>query len=90
MVTIQMAFPQYSPAIWHIYLVYFALMTLTFLLNCLPTRHLSVYNMCAAVLGIMILLVTTVTLPIKATKLNSGKDIFTVVSILLHSSFALH
>ena len=80
MAIIEVAYPHYAPKIWHTYLVYLAMMTLTYLIICLPTRYVSWFNIWATALGITILIVTTIILPIKAEHLNSGKEIFTNVS----------
>ena len=75
----QMAYPNYVPEVWHVYLVYVAMMFLSYVIICLPTRYVSWFNIWATGLGIVILIVTTITLPIKAQELNSGKEIFTNV-----------
>lgn len=75
----QMAYPNYVPEVWHVYLVYVAMMFLSYIIICLPTRYVSWFNIWATGLGIVILIVTTITLPIKAQELNSGKEIFTNV-----------
>ena len=87
--TAQMAYPNYDAAVWHIYLVYVAMMFISYVIICLPTRYVSWFNIWASGLGIVILLVMTVVLPVKAEQLNSGKAIFTSVSDLerhIHSA----
>ena len=65
------------------------MMFFSYVIICLPTRYVSWFNIWANVLGIAVLLVSTVLLPIKATSLNSGKEIFTVVNISSHRSLFL-
>lgn len=77
--TVQMAYPNYVADVWHIYLVYVAMLFLSYLIICLPTRYVSWFNIWATGLGIAILLATTIVLPVKAEELNSGKAIFTQV-----------
>ena len=80
----QLAYPTYIAAVWHVYLVYLAMMFLSYVIICLPTRYVSWFNIWASALGIVVLIVTTILLPAKANELNSGKDIFTSVCFLSH------
>lgn len=80
--TVQLAHPDYEAAVWHIYLAYCAMMFLSYIIICLPTKYVSWFNIWASMLGIVVLLVSTILLPAKATELNSGKDIFTQVRYL--------
>lgn len=83
--TAQLAYPEYIAAVWHVYLVYLAMMFLSYLIICLPTKYVSWFNIWASALGVIILIVTTILLPAKAQALNSGKDIFTSVRCLFLS-----
>ncbi|KAI0338005.1 amino acid transporter [Trametopsis cervina] len=76
---VQMAYPNYAAAVWHIYLVYVAMMFASYVIICLPTRYVSQFNIWAYAIGTILLIVTTILLPIKAQELNSGKAIFTEV-----------
>jgi amino acid transporter len=76
---VQMGNANYEAAVWHVYLVYVAMMFASYLIICLPTRYVSWFNIWAYAIGTVLLLVTTVLLPIKAEELNSGKAIFTEV-----------
>ncbi|KAM5537391.1 hypothetical protein V8D89_008910 [Ganoderma adspersum] len=73
----QLAYPNYAAETWHIYLVYLGMMFLSYLIICLPTKYVSWFNIWANALGIIILIVLTILLPVKAESLNSGKAIFT-------------
>ncbi|PSR80619.1 hypothetical protein PHLCEN_2v6688 [Hermanssonia centrifuga] len=75
--TAQLAYPNYVAEVWHVYLVYVAMMLFSYLIICLPTRYVSWFNIWATGLGIVVLIITTIILPAKATKLNSAKAIFT-------------
>ncbi|KAI0701071.1 amino acid transporter [Cytidiella melzeri] len=75
----QMAYPNYIAAVWHVYLVYVAMMFASYLIICLPTRYVSWFNIWAYAIGTALLIVTTIILPAKAEELNSGKAIFTEV-----------
>ena len=77
--TAQLAYPNYVATVWHVYLVYLAMMFLSYLIICLPTKYVSWFNIWATALGIVVLIVTTILLPAMANELNSGKDIFTSV-----------
>ena len=77
--TAQLAYPNYDATVWHVYLVYLAMMFISYLIICLPTKYVSWFNIWATALGIIILIVTTIVLPAKATDLNSAKAIFTSV-----------
>lgn len=77
--TAQLAYPNYTAEVWHIYLVYVAMMFFSYVVICLPTRYVSYFNIWATAMGIVVLVVTTIILPIKAPALNSGKAIFTEV-----------
>lgn len=79
--TAQMAYPNYVAEVWHVYMVYLFMMFLSYLIICLPTRYVSWFNIWATAVGITILIVTTIILPVKAEELNSGKEIFTNVSM---------
>ena len=79
--TAQLAYPTYDAAVWHIYLVYVAMMFISYLIICLPTRYVSWFNIWASMIGIVVLIVTTIILPAMAQELNSGKDIFTSVRL---------
>ena len=79
--TAQLSNPDYVAQSWHVYLVYLAMMFLSYVIICLPTRYVSWFNIWANVLGVVVLIISTIILPIKAEKLNSGKEIFTEVSI---------
>ena len=85
--TAQLAYPNYIAAVWHVYLVYVAMMFLSYVIICLPTKYVSWFNIWASMLGIVVLIVTTIVLPAKATDLNSAKDIFT--SVRLFPSYQL-
>lgn len=78
--TIQLAIPDYSPQAWHTYLVYLAMMTASYAIICLPTKQVSRFNIFATALGTIVLVITTIWLPIVAPKLNSAKAIFTDTS----------
>ena len=84
--TIQLAHPNYTAEAWHIYLVYVAMMFFSYTIICLPTRYVSWFNIWANVLGVVVLIISTIILPIKAQELNSGKEIFTDVRGILISS----
>ena len=77
--TAQLAYPNYAAESWHIYLVYVAMMFLSYVIICMPTRYVSWFNIWANILGVIVLIVSTILLPIKAEHLNSGKTIFTSV-----------
>ena len=77
--TAQLAYPNYVAEVWHVYLVYVAMMFFSYIIICLPTLYVSWFNIGATAMGIIVLIVTTILLPIKATELNSGKAIFTEV-----------
>ena len=77
--TAQLAYPNYLAEVWHVYLVYVAMMFLSYLIICLPTKYVSWFNIWATALGIVVLIVTTILLPAMASELNSAKDIFTSV-----------
>ncbi|EKM57619.1 uncharacterized protein PHACADRAFT_251336 [Phanerochaete carnosa HHB-10118-sp] len=77
--TAQLAYPNYIATVWHVYLVYLAMMFLSYVIICLPTKYVSWFNIWATMLGIVVLIVTTIILPAKATNLNSAKEIFTSV-----------
>ena len=79
--TAQLSNPDYVAQSWHVYLVYLAMMFLSYVIICLPTRYVSWFNIWANVLGVVVLIISTIILPIKAEKLNSGKEIFTEVSV---------
>lgn len=79
MTTIQMAHPSYVEEVWHVYLAYVAMMVLSYLIICIPTRYLSWFNICASVVGVLVVLVATIVLPIKAQEINGGAAIFTDV-----------
>ena len=64
---------------WHIYLVYVAMLFISYVIICLPTKYVSWFNIWAYAIGTILLLVSTILLPIKAQELNSGKAIFTEV-----------
>ncbi|KZV97072.1 amino acid transporter [Exidia glandulosa HHB12029] len=79
--TVQLAQPDYSPQAWHTYLVYLAMMTASYGIICLPTKHVSYFNIFATLLGTVVLVITTIWLPIAASpNLNSAKAIFTDTS----------
>ncbi|KIP06824.1 hypothetical protein PHLGIDRAFT_19368 [Phlebiopsis gigantea 11061_1 CR5-6] len=73
----QLAYPNYLAEVWHVYLVYVAMMFFSYLIICLPTKYVSWFNIWATALGIVVLIVTTILLPAMANELNSGKEIFT-------------
>ncbi|KAJ3549968.1 hypothetical protein NM688_g5123 [Phlebia brevispora] len=75
--TCQLAYPSYVAEAWHIYLVYVAMMFASYIIICMPTRYVSWFNIWANILGWVVLVISTIILPIKAKELNSGKDIFT-------------
>lgn len=77
--TAQLAYPNYLAEVWHVYLVYVAMMFFSYLIICMPTKYVSWFNIWATALGIVVLIVTTILLPAKATELNSAKEIFTNV-----------
>lgn len=77
--TAQLAYPNYLAEVWHVYLVYVAMMFFSYLIICLPTKYVSWFNIWATALGIVVLIVTTILLPAMANELNSGKEIFTSV-----------
>lgn len=81
--TAQLAYPNYVATVWHVYLVYVAMMFLSYVIICLPTKYVSWFNIWATMLGIVVLIVMTILLPAKATNLNSAKDIFTIVRFFL-------
>ena len=61
-------------------MVYVAMMAISYMIICMPTRYVSWFNIWASALGTIALLITTILLPIKASpNINSAKDIFTVV-----------
>lgn len=74
-----MAYVDYVAEAWHIYLVYVAMMFISYVIICLPTKYVSWFNIWAYAIGTILLLVSTILLPIKAQELNSGKAIFTEV-----------
>ena len=80
--TAQLAYPNYLAEVWHVYLVYVAMMFFSYLIICLPTKYVSWFNIWATALGIVVLIVTTILLPAMANELNSGKEIFTSVRCL--------
>ena len=55
------------------------MMFFSYLVICLPTLYVSWFNIGATAMGIIVLVITTILLPIKATELNSAKAIFTEV-----------
>ena len=56
------------------------MMFVSYLIICLPTKYVSWFNICASALGTVVLLITTVLLPVKAApNINSAWDIFTRV-----------
>lgn len=55
------------------------MMTASYGIICLPTKHVSYFNIFATVLGTVVLVITTIWLPIAAPELNSAKAIFTDV-----------
>jgi len=56
------------------------MMFVSYLIICLPTKYVSWFNIWASALGTVVLLITTVLLPVKAApNINSARDIFTVV-----------
>ncbi|TBU31322.1 amino acid transporter [Dichomitus squalens] len=73
----QLGVPDYVAEAWHVYLVYFGMMFISYLVICLPTKYVSWFNIWSNALGIIILIVLTILLPVKAETLNSGKAIFT-------------
>ena len=77
--TAQLAYPNYVAEVWHVYLVYVAMMFFSYAVICLPTRYVSWFNIGATGLGIIVLVVTTIVLPVQAPQLNSAKAIFTEV-----------
>lgn len=77
--TAQLAYPNYLAEVWHVYLVYLAMMFISYVIICLPTRYVSWFNICATALGMLVLIITTILLPAKAIELNSAKVIFTSV-----------
>lgn len=83
--TAQLAYPDYAAAVWHVYLVYVAMMFISYVIICLPTRYVSWFNIWASMLGIVVLIVSTIILPAMAQELNSGKDIFTSVRLCAFS-----
>ncbi|KAF7795625.1 hypothetical protein EIP86_006790 [Pleurotus ostreatoroseus] len=87
--TCQLAYPDYDALSWHIYLVYVAMMFASYVIICLPTRYVSWFNIWANILGQVVLVVSTILLPIKAEKLNSGKEIFTSVSVRNRITFVV-
>ena len=81
--TAGLAYPDYEPAVWHVYLVYVAMMFFSYVVICMPTLYVSWFNIGATALGMTVLVITTIILPIKATELNSGRAIFTEVCMLI-------
>ena len=81
--TAQLAYPNYVAEVWHVYLVYVAMMFFSYVVICMPTLYVSWFNIGATALGITVLVITTIILPIKATELNSGRAIFTEVCMLI-------
>jgi len=79
MATVQLGQPDYIAKSWHTYLVYVAMMFISYCIICLPTRYVSYFNIWASALGTVVLIVATILLPIKAPQLNSAKDIFSSV-----------
>lgn len=80
--TAQLAYPNYVAEVWHVYLVYLGMIFFSYIVICLPTRYVSWFNIGATAMGILVLIVTTIILPIEAPQLNSGKAIFTEVRAL--------
>ncbi|EJD41031.1 amino acid transporter [Auricularia subglabra TFB-10046 SS5] len=80
MSTVALANPSYSVQAWHTYLVYLAMMFVSYLIICMPTKYVSYFNIWATALGTVVLVVTTIWLPIAAPELNSAKAIFTDTS----------
>lgn len=94
--TVQLAYPDYASKSWHTYLggwfqlcsrsitdavpVFVAMMFCSYLILCLPTKQVSWFNMFATTLGTLVLIVTTIWLPVAAPELNSAKRIFTDTS----------
>ena len=55
-------------------------MFISYRIICLPTKYVSWFNIFASGLGTIVLIITTILLPIKASpNINSAKDIFTQV-----------
>jgi amino acid transporter len=54
-------------------------MFFSYMIICLPTKWVSRFNILATVMGTVVLVITTIMLPIKAPELNSAKSIFTDV-----------
>ncbi|KAH8101637.1 amino acid transporter [Cristinia sonorae] len=78
--TVQLAHPDYEAQAWHIYLVYLAMMFISYVIICLPTKMVSWFNIWASAFGTVVLLIATILLPIKAAQngqINSAKAIFT-------------
>ncbi|KIP04158.1 hypothetical protein PHLGIDRAFT_120946 [Phlebiopsis gigantea 11061_1 CR5-6] len=75
--SVQLAHPDYVAAVWHIYLAYVAMMFISYLIICLPTKYVGWFNIWATALGFAVLVVTTLLLPAKAVQLNSAREIFT-------------
>jgi amino acid transporter len=56
------------------------MMFLSYLIICLPTKYVSWFNIWASALGTVVLLITTILLPLEASpNINSARDIFTAV-----------
>ena len=53
--TAQLSNQDYVAQSWHVYLVYLAMMFLSYVIICLPTRYVSWFNIWANALGIVIL-----------------------------------
>ena len=77
--SVQLAHPEYVAAVWHVYLVYVAMMFISYLIICLPTKYVGWFNIWATAIGFAVLIVTTLLLPAKAVELNLAKQIFTSV-----------
>ncbi|KAH7103349.1 amino acid transporter [Auriculariales sp. MPI-PUGE-AT-0066] len=80
MSTVQLAHPDYEAQAWHTYLVYVAMMFVSYCIICLPTKQVSRFNIFATVIGTIVLIITTIWLPVAAPELNSAKRIFTDTS----------
>ena len=55
-------------------------MVIMYIIVCMPTKYVSWFNIWAAALSTVVLLITTILLPIRASpNINSANDIFTLM-----------